>query len=135
MEDREYRRRARRSESQWEISSEGYESINPEPRPIGWRTLVFVIAGAIIAAAASYYLYVAAQNAMAGVGLNLPIDQIYAQRCGSCHSAPPPEKFAQWGPRDWERNVERTMFMPGEKEEVHHYLDRVSKEAPGAASS
>ncbi|MBI2907401.1 MAG: hypothetical protein HYX92_07090 [Chloroflexi bacterium] len=117
----------RRSEPEWEMFAETQRCSAPEPPPIRWRTFVFVTVGAIIAVAVTYYLYVAAQNAMAGVGLNVPPDQIYVQRCGSCHAAPPPEKFASWGPKDWDRMLPLTMFMAGEKEEVHHYLDRVSR--------
>ncbi len=125
MESRRHERRADQSEEQWQASSKTYDAEAREPRPISRLSLVIAAIGVVLTIAASTYLYVAAKNAMAGPGLDLPDDQLYVKRCGSYHTAPAAEEFSKCGPRDWNRNVPRTMFMPGEQDQVHHYLERV----------
>lgn len=105
------------------------EDEGQEPRPpkkMSRLSLAFATVGVVIVVAASAYLYIAARDAMAGPGLNLPDDELYVKRCGSCHAVPAPEAFGNWGSRDWARMLPLTMFMPGEQDRVHHYLERIS---------
>src|SRR3990172_5177455 len=117
MESKRHRRRPYEAELHLETFFETNEAKASKPNPISRASIVIAAIGVIVTIAWSIYLYVVARDAMAGPGLDLPIDQVYIQRCGSCHAAPPAEEFSKWGPRDWSRMLPLTMFMPGEQDQ------------------
>lgn len=87
------------------------------------RTWLYMIVALLVVGFGIAYLYQSAKSAMQEApDPTRTIEQVYVQRCGSCHAAPPAQDFAKWE-RDWDRMAEITMFMADEKEKVHHYLD------------
>ena len=98
-----------------------------EPILFGRRTWLLMIVGIIVIGVGILYLTQASKDAMKEVpSPNASVEATYLQRCGSCHAAPPAKDFAKWE-RDWDRMAAITMFMPGEQEKVHHYLDNLRR--------
>ncbi len=87
------------------------------------RTWLYMLVALVVVGVGIAYVYQSAKDAMQGApDSTRSVEQVYVQRCGSCHVAPQAQAFAKWE-RDWERMAQITMFMGDEREKVHHYLD------------
>ncbi|MBI2954871.1 MAG: hypothetical protein HYY30_11195 [Chloroflexi bacterium] len=95
------------------------------------RTWLFMIVSLVVIGVGILYLYQSAKGAMTEApDPTRTVEQIYVQRCGSCHAAPPAKDYANWA-RDWDRMAEITMFMADEEERVHHYLEALRTKPQG----
>lgn len=99
------------------------ETLPTESMGLRGRTWLFMILALIVVGVGILYLFQSAKVAMQEApDPTRSVEQIYVQRCGSCHAAPPAKDYASWA-RDWDRMAEITMFMADEEEKVHHYLE------------
>ncbi|MBI4321812.1 MAG: hypothetical protein HY675_25240 [Chloroflexi bacterium] len=99
------------------------DAIPAESMHLKGRTWLFMILALIVVGLGILYLYQSAKDAMQEApDPTRSVEQIYVQRCASCHAAPPANEYANWA-RDWDRMAKITMFMADEEEKVHHYLE------------